>query len=123
MGWLVQAKWWQIGLRFWRWRVDRRGPSLYAQGFGRCGPPNSLTSDYPSQMAMEQWPKDRPWPTVDEVRAAKERWRAEATEAYAAGYLGDWGYSFDFLMATYSRPCWWHLYFPDEQIMFDTKED
>lgn len=71
------------------------------------------------------WPSDRPRPTPEEYAAAEKRYSDEIDAHLAAVERGeqkidgsDWGCSFSFVMATYTRPCWWHYFFPDEKLEF-----
>ena len=67
-------------------------------------------------MAMSQWPADRPYPTVEEIDMAEKRMSEANKVDAAAGYMGDWGMSLTFTMATWARGCWWFLFFPDEKM-------
>lgn len=66
-----------------------------------------------------QWPKDRPRPTPEEYEAAVKRWSAHMDEAIKRGYGGDMLCGLPFTMSTYSRPCWWHFFFPDEEQVLE----
>ena len=63
-----------------------------------------------------QWPKDVPRPTEDEMGAAIARNKAEADKYRALGDYSDGNnMGLAYVMATYTRECWWHLFFPEEK--------
>ena len=76
-----------------------------------------------SDLTFAEWPEDRSRPTPEEWAAAEIRFRADNTalrqqliDESKPPYMGDCGYSLAFDMATCSRSCWWHYFFPDERL-------
>lgn len=68
------------------------------------------------RLEWAQWPDDRPRPTEEEYKLAAERYRADCNAMVERGYTGDGLCGLKFVMMTFARPCWWHYFFPDEQL-------
>jgi hypothetical protein len=72
-----------------------------------------------SKFGVANWPKGRDLPTDEQIKVAKENLAAEANAAYARGYQGDWGFSFELTINTYHPATWWHLFSPGEELPLD----
>jgi hypothetical protein len=69
-----------------------------------------------------QWPQDVPFPTYEEYEKAVDRYHEEIKENNArlkaegkGPDISDWGCGLSFVMATYNRKIWWHLFFPEQK--------
>ena len=73
-------------------------------------------------MTWSQWPSDVPRPTEEEWKLAEVRYHDEQDALMARlaadgkDYMGDTGYSLGFDMATVNRECWWHYFFPYQDL-------
>lgn len=69
-------------------------------------------------MAFTSWPASKPLPTRTEIELAKARHLEEIRENLDDD--SDFCDPLGFVMATYSRRCWWHFFFPDERMEWPT---